>query len=70
MPFVVTREQVKAAGKLYIRREPDGEHLWTPAKGEATPMSEAEADWLAIEINKYASVPCQVEGIKTGREAA
>jgi len=69
VPFIVTREQVKDAGKLYIRRDPDGEHIWSPAKTEATPMTEAEADWLAIEINKYASVPAVVEGIKA-EEAA
>jgi hypothetical protein len=70
MPFVVTKEQSKGGDKLYIQTQPDGEHLWTASKAKATPMSEAAADWLAIEINRFASVPCQVEGIKAEQEIA
>lgn len=63
MPFLVTRPQ-HHGGKLYIERAADGESYWVPGRAKATRFDEAKADAIAAEINRYASVECQVEGVK------
>jgi hypothetical protein len=67
MPFTVTREQPN--GKLYIRRQPDGEHAWTADKRCATPLTDTEAEAIAGEINRFASTPAHVEGLKRDEAA-
>ena len=62
MPFAVTHPQL-GAPKLYLR-DLHVDQVWTPVKADAIRMTEPEADRLAEEINRYASVPCVVEGIQ------
>jgi hypothetical protein len=62
MPFAITHPQ-RDGVKLYLR-DLHGDHIWTPVKADAARLTEIMADHLAGEINRYASVPCVVEGIQ------
>lgn len=63
MPFIITSDQPRD-GKLYIRKQHDGEFFWTPRKARATRFAEPEADKIATEINEYASMKAEVVGAK------
>ncbi len=63
MPFAVTQPQSHPeAGPLYAFRDKDGDILWTPDKRRVAAMSEAEAETIAAEINRFASVEAEVVG--------
>lgn len=65
MSFLITRDQPD--GKLYLRRDADGELLWTPSKDSATRFPDDEAEIIADQMNRYASVEAVVVG--AGRAA-
>lgn len=63
MPFAVTQPQAHPeAGPLYAIRDKDGDILWTPDKRRVAPLSETDADAIAAEINRFASVEASVVG--------
>ncbi len=59
--FVVTREQPH--GKLYLRRDAEGELTWTPSAAKAHGMPKPDAAAAAAEINLYASTAAAVERV-------
>jgi hypothetical protein len=62
MPFIVAIP-ISERGKLYLRR--DGEDLIpTPSRARAHRFDEAEADAVAAQYNRYASIEAEVEGAR------
>lgn len=62
MAFLITTTQPN--GLLYGMCCADGEILLTPSKKDASRFTDTDADALVKAINKYASVPWEVVGVR------
>ncbi len=62
MPFIVSCPQPN--GRLYARRDANGDVLWQPNRAKATPMTDVQADALERELRRYSDDDYQIEGTR------